>query len=100
MASYERRLSGIGTDVDRELAAAWTQVNDLKQAVVRLNQQVLENKELLQTLQRSQATRNRALVRAREREAELLRQLHAAGVAVEGERPRESIFKTKATKHP
>jgi hypothetical protein len=100
MASHERKLSGIGADIDRELAAAWTQFNELKQEVAGLRSELARDKALIRTLQRSQQTRGAALAKAREREAALLRQLDAIGVAVQGERPRESFFKTKATKHP
>lgn len=84
MASYERKFSGIGSDVDRELAAAWTQVNNLTQTVARLTVKVGENAELLRVLKKSQATRDEALRKSRAREADLRRQLEKAGVAPAG----------------
>ena len=100
MASYERKFSGLGSDVDRELAAAWGQVNVLKQAVASLRQEVDKNAELLRVLQKSQQTRSNALQKSRAREADLKSQLEALGIEVKDGSPSESIFRTKATKHP
>jgi len=94
MASYERKFSALGSEADRDLAAAYSQLNELKQDVARLRLELARDKALLRTLQRSQQTRGAQLAKAREREAALLRQLDALGVAVEGERPRESFFRS------
>lgn len=99
MASYERKFSALGAEADRDLAAAWTQLNQLKQDVARLRLELARDKDLLLKLRKSQETRGAQLAKAREREAALLRQLDALGVDVEGHE-RESFFKTKATKHP
>ena len=100
MASYERRFSGLGSDVDRELAAAWGQVNVLKQAVASLRLEVNKNAELLRVLQKSQQTRSNALQKSRAREADLKSQLEALGIEVKDSSPRETIFRTKGAKGP
>jgi septal ring factor EnvC (AmiA/AmiB activator) len=100
MASYERMFSALGAEADRRLAAAWTQLNELKQEVASLRLELARDKELLRTLQRSQETRGRRLARAREREAALLQQLAELGVELEDAPARESFFRTKATKAP
>lgn len=100
MASYERKFSALGAEADRDLAAAWTQLNQLKQDVARLRLELARDKQLLEVLKKSQQTRGAQLAKAREREAALLRQLDALGVEVEGAPKRETIFRTKATKHP
>lgn len=100
MASYERKFSALGSEADRDLAAAWTQLNQLKQDVARLRLELALDKQLLEVLKKSQQTRGAQLAKAREREAALLRQLDELGITVADTPVRETIFKTKATKHP
>lgn len=100
MASYERKFSALGSEADRDLAAAWTQLNQLKQDVARLRLELARDKQLLQVLKKSQQTRGAQLAKAREREAALLRQLDELGAKIEGAPERQSVFRTKATKHP
>ena len=100
MASYERKFSALGSEADRELAAAWAQFNELKQEAASLRAELARDKDLLHQLKKSQQARVLALDRARAREAALRQQLDALGVAAAVEQPRESFFHTKATKHP
>jgi len=100
MASYERKFSALGSEADRDLAAAYSQLNELKQDVARLRLELARDKDLLNKLKKSQQTRGVALSKARKREAALLQQLDALGVTIEGAPERESIFRTKATKAP
>lgn len=88
MASYERKFSALGSEADRDLAAAWAQLNQLKQEVARLRLSLEKDRALLAKLKKSQQTRNAALLKAREREAALLRQLAELGVVPHEDAPR------------
>jgi chorismate mutase len=80
MGELERAAARLGRKADRELAAVLTERNELLREVARLELELLSQKDLLATLQKSQQTRNAALQKSRAREAALLRRLVEAGL--------------------
>jgi septal ring factor EnvC (AmiA/AmiB activator) len=92
MASYSRRLSAFGSEIDRDRAALETERNELRARVAHLERDLREKTRLNAVLLKSQATRNQALKHARKREEALKQELAACGVPTdEPESPRGEV---------